>query len=100
MRRFREKIAWQRKVLASVNEGLPLTNQLPGLTAQTIDTWAAGNPGLLPPEVVGMIVKAAELSGSINDFSAPVTASIDDVREGLDSLCSRIRQATTSRSGL
>lgn len=94
MRGFKQKIEWQRKVLKSVNSGLPLERQLPGLTKQVVLAWESTYPDQVDGELREMVLRAAELTGSINDFSAPVTIPIEDAQEELERLCIAIERAT------
>ena len=93
MRGFKLKIDWQRKILASVNGGLPLSQQLPGLTQEVVAAWTVARGSKLGEELRLMILRASELTGSLNDFSGPVDIPLEDVEEELEQLCVAIRQA-------
>ena len=96
MRGFKQKIEWQRKVLESVNSGLPLERQLPGLTKQVVLAWESMHPDQVNGELRKFILRAAELTGSINDFSSPITIPIEDAQEELERLCIVIERVVKS----
>lgn len=98
MRGFKEKIEWQRKILESVNMKLPPKQQLPGLTQQVVLAWESAHQGQLNSELKSVILRAAELTGSINDFSVPVSMPIEEVREELDRLSHQIATLAISHS--
>lgn len=101
MRGFKLKIEWQRKVLKAVNLGLPPERQLPGLTQQVVAAWEVAQPDEANQELRSMILRASELTGSINDFSSPVLIAVDDVQKELEQICSAIQILIASnRAGL
>lgn len=97
MRGFKLKIDWQRKILESVNAGLPFSQQLPGLTQEVVAAWTHTRGSELGEGLQSMIVRASELTGSLNDFSTPVDVPFKDAEEELERLCVAIRQVRGAR---
>lgn len=96
MRGFKEKIEWQRKILESVNSDLPKEQQLPGLTEQVFSAWEATFYREVNSELRLLILRASELTQSINDFSTPVKILIEDIQQELEQLCIAIRDVMPS----